>query len=252
MKLIKIPQSKTLQKTAMPARLGEIDGIVHPMPVILSDEAKNDYPSFNRHKVQSLVEQDPFLNFVYSEIGEGETSLRQIFNLFILEDNDYTVQYNKSNWYREAQGRYDEVPEKHKGGDCFTQAGRYVLDEGIRGNKGFVLVHAIIRPLMGPLAGVDYGHAWVEDGDTIIDTARNNEKMEKQSYYMLAGLINFPTQEDFENRNYKPTVKEDRIHRYTFEEVRQMAVERGDYGPWESSLDEYVVDRDDDGDEDYE
>jgi hypothetical protein len=36
---------KRLNKTAMPARLGEIDGIVNPMPANLSEESKLSYPS---------------------------------------------------------------------------------------------------------------------------------------------------------------------------------------------------------------
>lgn len=157
------------------------------------------------------------------------------------------------NWYKQAQSQYDNIPEKHKGGDCFTQACEYVLDKGIRDNKtNLKLVHAIIQPIMGPLAGVEFGHAWVEDGDKVIDTSRNNQVMEKQSYYMLAGLMNFPTHEDLQNRSYTPTVKEDRIHRYSFEEARRMTVDSGRYGPWHENLDEYVLERDDEEDKTYE
>jgi hypothetical protein len=86
---------KRLQKTAMPARLGEIDGIVHPMPVLLTDEAKKDYPVYSEGKMKNLVANDKFLNFVYSELGKGESALLQIYSTFVLEDEEYCKKYKE-------------------------------------------------------------------------------------------------------------------------------------------------------------
>jgi hypothetical protein len=86
---------KRLQKTAMPARLGEIDGIVHPMPILLSDEAISEHPVFDLLKTKKLVANDLFLNFVFSELGGGDHALRQIFSTFVLEDDQYCKKYKE-------------------------------------------------------------------------------------------------------------------------------------------------------------
>jgi hypothetical protein len=149
------------------------------------------------------------------------------------------------NWYKKANDRYDHIPEENKGGNCFDDAFEYIFQEGIiRGNNNLKLVHAIICPMMGPLSGVEFGHAWVEDGDKVIDTSRNNEIMDKQTYYMLGGLLNFPTSDDVKSGQVGLTVKEDRIHRYSIEEAKRMAVDHGMYGPWNENMDDFVLDND--------
>jgi hypothetical protein len=86
---------RRLKKTAMPARLGEIDGIVHPMPVRLTDDAKREYPVYSSNKMKKLVEGDNFLTFVFSELGKSEEALLQIYSTFVLEDEEYCVRYKE-------------------------------------------------------------------------------------------------------------------------------------------------------------
>lgn len=86
---------KHLQKTAMPARLGEIDGIVHPMPVQLTEDAKREYPVYSSNKMKQLVSKDNFLTFVFSELGKNEEALLQIYSTFVLEDEEYCKRYKK-------------------------------------------------------------------------------------------------------------------------------------------------------------
>lgn len=136
------------------------------------------------------------------------------------------------NWYKESMGKYDHVPEKHKHGNCFDQAFEYIFQEGIiKGNNNLQIVHAIIQPLLGPLSGIEFGHAWVEDGDKVIDTSRNNEVMDKQSYYVLGGLMDM----------WNNKVKEEKIHRYSVEDAKKMAVQKKTAGPWEDKFDEFVL-----------
>lgn len=225
---------RRLKKTAMPARLGELDGIVHPMPVLLTEEAQKDYPYFDETKMMEMVNNDKFLHFLYSELGSDESSLRQIHSVFVLEDEKYCKEYN----LLKVAGRYDHLPDENKGGNCFGEAFNYIFNEGlIKKNNNLQLVHAIICPLMGPLSGISYGHAWVEDGDKVIDTSRNNKVMDKETYYILGGLMNFPN-----DKIRELTVKEENIHRYSVEDARKMALDKGMYGPWEESFDEYVLD----------
>lgn len=51
-------------------------------------------------------------------------------------------------------------------GDCFEANGRAFLD-----NKSPTarLIHADITPKLGKVAGKTYGHAWIEDGDKLVD-----------------------------------------------------------------------------------
>jgi hypothetical protein len=257
MKITKLSQNKKLTKTAMPARLGEIDGIVHPMPVILSDEAKNNYPSFNEKKVLALVQGDPFLEFVYSEIGSGEESLRQIFNLFIVEDNNYCTQYNKGNWYREAQGRFDDIDDQYKKGRCFDNAGEYFSHNQHKGD--ILLVHGFIQQIIGPLSGVKMAHAWVEEGDKVISFDSNGGKVvnDKDSYYLFTGLLEFamgqaeePNEEMDEEiedpsqqqrPNVQRRVKEDWLTKYTPEQAISEMLEHGHWGPWDERFSTYTV-----------
>ena len=221
----------------MPARLGEIDGIVHPMPVSLTEEAEQNYPIYSSSKMREMVEQDGFLHFIYCELGEGEDALKQVYSSFILESEEYCKKYN----LKKEASNYDNVPEVNKRGNCFGDAFDYIFREGvIGGKKDLILVHAIICPIMGPLAGVNFGHAWIEDGNNVIDTSRNNEVMDKQSYYLLGGLINFPTR-NF-NKETQFSTKEENIHRYSVQEAKKMVLEHEMYGPWEESFDEYVLD----------
>ena len=221
----------------MPARLGEIDGIVHPMPVLLTEEAQEHYPIYSAAKMQEMVDQDDFLHFLYCELGQDENALRQIYSSFILESAEYCNKYN----LKKEASNYDDISDSRKRGNCFGDAFDYIFHEGvIRGRNNLILVHAIICPLMGPLSGVRFGHAWVEDGDNVIDTSRNNIVMDKQSFYLLGGLINLPTGEF--NPNQHLTIKEEDIHRYSVQEAKKMVVEHEMYGPWEEVFEEYVLD----------
>jgi hypothetical protein len=147
------------------------------------------------------------------------------------------------NWYKKSQNNYEDIPESLKGGDCFTDAFNYIFTQGILGGKkDLQLVHAIICPLMGPLAGVKFGHAWVEDGNKVIDTSRSNQEFERQTFYMLGGLINFPNSRDFQDKNFQMSFKEELIHRYSVEDAQKMTVKHERYGPWETKFDDYIVD----------
>jgi hypothetical protein len=153
---------------------------------------------------------------------------------------------DKVNWYKYAGNEdYAHIPQEHKGGDCFMDAYEYIFRESVIGSRNnLILVHAIIQPLMGSLAGVKFGHSWVEDGDKVIDTSRNNEVMDKQNYYLMAGLYNMPTQENFRDGFTDQLIKEEKIKRYSVEDAKRMANEHGYYGPWDEGFSDYVLDKD--------
>lgn len=112
----------------------------------------------------------------------------------------------QNSWYKSARNI----------GDCFVVAGKYVSGEGIK-NPNLTLVHARIRPRMGKMKNIVYWHAWVEDGDKILDFSNGKTgeqaEYEKPFYYLLAD-----PQE---------------IRKYSFSETLKMTTEHGNWGPWD-------------------
>jgi hypothetical protein len=99
-------------------------------------------------------------------------------------------------------------------GDCYEAAFQYMLSEGP--GSGLKLVHAEVMG-QGPLAGVSYGHAFVLDGDTVIDKSNGRDlRMPAPAYYEL-GRIEYL----------------DNIHEYDYVEMLRRALEYEHYGPWD-------------------
>jgi len=115
-------------------------------------------------------------------------------------------------------------------GDCYEAAAKYMMDECNFGadDCDIVLVHGEVGG-QGPLEGVRYGHAWVEDGDTVIDKSNGKDlRMPKVVYYAL-GQIN---RETFGGGGYDP-VGGQNVHRYTWPEVRKKLLDYKHWGPWD-------------------
>ena len=117
------------------------------------------------------------------------------------------------NWYTAAK-RVKGIPKGNQGGDCYQVAGRYMMDNGMFSkNPNLVLVHGIVTG-QSEIEGVKYGHAWVEDGDMVIDKSNGRDlKIPKELYYMLG--------------NISETI------RYSMSDMRKKIVETGHWGPWE-------------------
>ena len=110
------------------------------------------------------------------------------------------------------------VQAKKRVGDCYEAAAKYLTYHGIfpGHEKGLLLVHGEVMG-QGPLDGTTYGHAWVLDGDTVIDESNGQHlRMPKSEYYAL-GRVN-------EIGN---------AHTYTTEEAREHLLKWKVYGPWE-------------------
>jgi hypothetical protein len=96
-------------------------------------------------------------------------------------------------------------------GDCYVAAGRYMLDHGSR--RPIVLVHGDVIG-QGRLEGVKYGHAWIVDGDMVIDKSNGRDlKIDKDLYYMIGQITN--------------------THKYTYKQTLEKTTKTGHWGPWE-------------------
>ena len=117
----------------------------------------------------------------------------------------------------EASVKPRKPRKKKASGDCYQAAANYMMDQCLYGgNKHLVLVHGEVCG-QGPLSGVTYGHAWVEDGDTVIDLSNGrNLRVLKVVYYAIGGVSHL-----------------NNTHRYTWDEAKVMLLTRKVYGPWE-------------------
>ena len=100
-------------------------------------------------------------------------------------------------------------------GDCYEAAAK--LLEAHRGCPGIALAHGTVTG-QGRIAGVRYGHAWVEIGDLVLDASNGRFVVARKPAYYAAGEIAEP------------------VARYTFAEAARRMVETGHYGPWEKRL----------------
>ena len=81
---------------------------------------------------------------------------------------------------------------------------------------GLRLVHAEVAG-QGPLAGVTFGHAWVLDGDTVIDRSNGRDVvMPRQLYYALGHVDEIANE-----------------YVYSWSETRDKLREFEHYGPWD-------------------
>ena len=113
---------------------------------------------------------------------------------------------------------YDEIPEENKHGDCFVQA----LNTFLENPKKYILVHGVVTG-QGPLAGVQYCHAWVIDErkDIVID-----KTLPKQYQEMPVGI-------------YYWTGKISITKEYNYKEVLEMIDKYETYGPWDKVFEKY-------------
>ena len=84
------------------------------------------------------------------------------------------------------------------------------------GKSSLSLVHGEVAG-QGPLEGVTFGHAWVLDGDTVIDPSNGRDiRMPKTIYYALGAIDRI-----------------DNLHVYTPEQARERMLRYGHFGPWD-------------------
>lgn len=103
-----------------------------------------------------------------------------------------------------------------KGGDCYQAAGRLLMELAMVGDLEAVLVHAEVEG-QGPLAGVRYGHAWVECGTAVVlDASNGKARAVPRDIYYAVGQVD-------EIGNARS---------YTWDEARACMLDFGHWGPW--------------------
>lgn len=108
------------------------------------------------------------------------------------------------------------IPEENQHGDCFVQALHTFMEDP----SSYTLVHGVVDG-QGPLEGIQYCHAWVEDGDYIIDKT------------MPPQYQNLPIDVYYNIGNIKITRK------YDLKGVCNMVDKYETYGPWDKVFEKY-------------
>jgi hypothetical protein len=99
-----------------------------------------------------------------------------------------------------------------KTGNCFEAAGRYMMDHGAGTN--LVLVHGEVTG-QGPIEGVKFGHAWIEDGNNIIDVSNGRDiRQPKDLYYRIGRIGN-------------------NLKKYNYKQFIDKIVKTKVWGPWD-------------------
>ena len=102
-------------------------------------------------------------------------------------------------------------------GDCYEAALNFIMDRCMFNSAcPLKLVHAEVTG-QGPLEGVNYGHAFVLDGNTVIDPSNGRMlELPKETYYDI-GQID----------------KNDNTIVYDWPAAKKRMVEFEHYGPWD-------------------
>jgi hypothetical protein len=101
------------------------------------------------------------------------------------------------------------------GGDCYVANGQEFMDRAfIGGDSSMRLVHGEVTG-QGPLEGIKYGHAWIEDGNTVYDFSNGRSIVMPKSKYYAIGQIG------------------DNIHVYTPKQFQKKILQYGHWGPWD-------------------
>lgn len=106
------------------------------------------------------------------------------------------------------------IPEENKHGNCFVEA----LHTFLKNPTEYILVHGVVTG-QGPLEGIEYCHAWVLDGDTVIDNTLQNNRIPAYLYYSIGNIS--------------------LTREYDGQQVLEMMDKYGTYGPWDKVFDKY-------------
>lgn len=111
-----------------------------------------------------------------------------------------------------------EIPEENQHGDCFVVS----LNKFMEDPKKYTLVHGVVTG-QGPLEGIQYNHAWVEDkfGDVYDET------------------LSFPFNNGLSQEFYYGLGKIEITRKYNAEQVLKMLDKYGTYGPWDKVFNDY-------------
>tara|TARA_Y100000034_G_C6802745_1_gene360203 strand:- start:199 stop:645 length:447 start_codon:yes stop_codon:yes gene_type:complete len=125
------------------------------------------------------------------------------------------------------------VSSPNSGGDCYEAAGKYMMEKCLIGDCNLTLVHGEVSG-QGNLAGIRYGHAWVEDDGTVIDKSNGrNLKMPKVLYYSIGQIASADMSKWGQPGFGHDVFTGGNFHKYSWEDARKKILDYGHWGPWD-------------------
>ena len=98
-------------------------------------------------------------------------------------------------------------------GDCYEAAGKYILAHP---NDGLILVHAEVMG-QGKLDGISFGHAFIVDGENVIDKSNGrNIQMPKSLYFAIGQIYDL-----------------DNFYQYDYKAAQKKILDLSQWGPWD-------------------
>lgn len=110
-----------------------------------------------------------------------------------------------------------KIPKTAMGGDCYAAAGHYLMDNQYK-NPKLLLVHGEATG-QGPIAGIKHGHAWIEDGENVIEVSMGRHFVLPKELYYAVGNID-----------------ESKVFKYTPEAMRRKVLAAKHWGPWDLNV----------------
>jgi len=123
------------------------------------------------------------------------------------------------------------------GGDCYEANGMTFRD--IKSPTAR-LVHADITPRLGKMAGRTYGHAWIEDGDKLVDHTTGSSIMD-----LIGGFDDMPAEfaRNVSSKSIFYGIADPKnIKKYDTKAFSDMIRKHKHWGPWSDRTDEYKLD----------
>ena len=107
--------------------------------------------------------------------------------------------------------------KKPKLGNCYEAAGKYMMDHCfVKPDCGLTLVHGEVAG-QGPLEGLTYGHAWVLDGDDVVDVSNGRTLKVPKAFYYKVGHI-----DEINN-----------LWQYNWSQTSKHIIDSKHWGPWD-------------------
>jgi len=107
-----------------------------------------------------------------------------------------------------------KIPKSCRGGDCYCASGSYLMDNALK-QPNLILVHGEVTG-QGRIAGIKFGHAWIEDGEMVIDVSKGKKLELPKVFHYALGQID-----------------ESKLFKYNLEQMREKVLETGQWGPWD-------------------
>jgi ribosomal protein S18 acetylase RimI-like enzyme len=193
----------------------------------------------------NLHDQRRYYEFMLRHIGPSARRLSRLLRTAYYDDGPYWAMA-WDGWDDDDDDDEKEKPSKktsatEKLGDCYEAAAHYLMDHALgmgvkEPNNNLRIVHGEVA-MQGQHTGKTMGHAWIEDGDTVIDQSNGRDiRLPKNVYYNL-GKIN----------------QLNNFHSYAPEEARKHLIDFQHYGPWHLTVNGEAppgrIELDDDDDE---